>query len=204
LAKAAALGATLTAVAIAGSLEACITTPPPDLPDASARPTILHDSVTPPVDETLTEWPPGGEFYVPVQLNDPNEEFCWVVFVDYNPYGLNTTGLLSPGKQCEVASPSQFDAGVVGIPVIVSGVDTTVCHQVQFLVAENFEIDNHTPVTPPGGDDVFWNYDPGGAPCPLYDAGASADGAFPDAASGAFPVTPQTPEGGAGDDSGSP
>jgi hypothetical protein len=211
LATTAACGAVL-ATALAGAQGACITTPPPDLPAESLRPTILHDSVFPFVNQPLTAWPVDGQFNVPVQLNDPDELFCWVVFVDYtyNPYNSNgtATGLVGD-KHCEVAPPAQFDAGVVVISFTIdpqtTGIDTTLCHQIEFLVAENFEGDNHTPVSPPGGDDVFWTYDPAGVACGLYDAGAFADGAFPaDAPSDTLLVTPPSPDGAAGDDSGSP
>jgi hypothetical protein len=195
----AAVGLTAIAAVIAGSQEACITTPPPDLPSESARPTILHESTVPPANEPIVTWPVDGQFSVPVQLNDPNERFCWVVWVDYDPYGINSTGMQGQ-EQCEDAPPSDLDGGVVVVLFTLepSTFDLGVCHQIQFLVAQSFEVDNHTAVFPPGGDDVIWNYVPGGGPqCPLYDAGAFGDGAFPpaDAPSDSLLVTPPTLDG---------
>jgi hypothetical protein len=207
--------ASLAAVAIAGIAAAlaafqgaCITTPPPDLLSESPRPTILHDSAVPPIDEPLVTWPVDGQFSVPVQLDDPGQRFCWVVFVDYNPYGINSTGMQGQ-VQCEVAPPSDLDGGVVVVSFTLepSAFDLGVCHQIQFIVAQAFEAaDNHTPVFPPGGDDVIWNYVPGGGPqCPLlYDASAFGDGAFPQA-DAPSPLPPPPPDGGGGsDDSSSP
>jgi hypothetical protein len=213
VASVAAVG-TAGVVAAWGLLEgACITTPPPALPSESPRPTILHDSTDPPTNEPLVVWPVEGQFSVPVELSDPDQSFCWVVFVDYNPYGINSTG--TTGMQgllnCGAASPTEVDGGVVVVPFTLdpSSFDLSSCHQIQFIVAQTFESDDHTPVFPPGGDDVIWNYVPGGGPqCPLYDAGAFADGAFPpaDAPSDSnLLLTPPSLDSGAGsDDSSSP
>jgi hypothetical protein len=204
----AASGLALGTAVVVASQGACITTPPPDLPTENLRPTILHDSVVPPVSQPLVTWPYDG-LSVPVQLNEANEQFCWVVFIDYNPYGLNSTGLVGQ-KRCETAPPSDLDGGVVVVSVTVEpgALDLSVCHQIQFIVATNFEVDNHTPVQPPGGDDVIWNYVPGGGPeCPFSEASAFGDGAFPtDAPSDVFPVPPPPPSDGAAasEDAGTP
>jgi len=209
VASLAAVGIAGAAAALAAFQGACITTPPPNLLTESPRPTILHDSTVPPTDEPLVTWPVDGQFSVPVQINDPGQQFYWVVFVDYNPYGSPSTGIQGQ-VQREVASASDLDGGVVGVlfTLLPSLFDLGMCHQIQFIVAQAFETDNHTPVFPPGGDDVIWNYVPGGGPqCPLYDEGAFADGAFPpaDAPSDSFPLTPPSLDGGAGsDDSSSP
>jgi hypothetical protein len=200
VAKVVACGVVAGAAAVAATQGACITTPPPDFPDASLRPTILHDSVLPPVNVPLVEWPPNGQFSVPVQLDDPNESFCWVVFIDYNPYPVFTNSGIVHSVECP--PPAVVDGvDVITFMLEPSGIDLSTCHQIQFLVAQSFEgTDDHTP-TPPGGDDVIWNYVPGGGPeCPPYDAGAYGDGAFPikDASFDSLPLPPPPPA----DDSG--
>jgi hypothetical protein len=209
IATIAACGLAVGAAIVVASQGACVTTPPPDLPGESPRPTILHDSVVPPVNEPLVTWPLQG-FSVPVQLDDPDEQFCWAVFIDYNPYGISGTGLVA-SPTCEVAPPSDVDGGVVLVSFTLEpgAVDLGVCHQIEFIVAKQFEVDNHTPIQPPGGDDVTWNYVPGGGPdCPLYEAGAFSDGAVPvaDASADALPFVPTSPSDGAtaSDDAGSP
>lgn len=199
------------AVAVAAMQGACITTPPPDFADASFRPTILHDSVVPSVNVPLVEWPPNGQFSVPVELDDPNESFCWVVFIDYNAYPVFTSSGIVHPVVCGAAPPSAVNGGVDVITFTLEpgGIDLTTCHQIQFLVAPSFESDDHTP-TAPGGDDVTWNYVPGGGPeCPPYDAGAFGDGAFPvqDVSSDSIPVAPPPPSDGSAtgsDDASSP
>jgi hypothetical protein len=197
-----ALGAAAVLVASQGG---CLTTPPPDLPAESLRPTILHDSVEPPVNEPLTTWPL-QEVSVPVQVNEPGEQICWVVFIDYDPYNPNGVGLVGQKPTCQFA-PSSLDGGVLMIWFMLEpgALDLGVCHQIEFIVATNFEGDQHTPVQPPGGDDVVWNYVPGGgSTCPLsYDAAEFGDGAFP--SSDAMPIAPANPDGAAASgDSGSP
>jgi hypothetical protein len=198
------------AALVVASQGACITTPPPDLLTESSRPTILHDSVMPPVNEPLVTWP--LQPVVPVQLNAPDQQFYWVVFVDYS---YNATSGTSPGlvkpPTLEVASASDVDGGVVLVSFTLEpgALDLSVCHQIEFIVAQSFESDDHTPVQPPGGDDVIWNYVPGGGPeCPLYyDAAEFGDGAFPpaDAPSNALPPPlPSSTDGATASDAGSP
>src|SRR5580704_8726801 len=87
----------------------CLVAPPPDLPaEPLRRPTILHDSVVPPADQVLTELPTGG-FLVPVELEDPNEAYCFEVFVDYDP-NYNQNPVRSP--PCSTGSAAA-DGGVV-------------------------------------------------------------------------------------------
>ena len=204
----AACGLVAAVAIVAASQGACVTTPPPVLPTESDRPTILHDSVTPPVNQPLITWPlPPLSLSVPVELNYPDERFCWVVFIDYNPYGNGNTGTgpVEP-PWCGVASPSDVDGGVALVSFMLEpgALDLGICHQIEFIVALGFEgDDDHTPVQPPGGDDVIWNYVPGGGPdCPLFQADAVAS----DAPSEALPVTPPPPSdaASASGDAGSP
>lgn len=158
---------------------ACLTSPPPDLPASQAcRPTILHESVVPPADRILEDWPQAG-FVVPVQLCDPVTpgQFYFDVFVDYNPADGRTT------------TPAFFGvtigAGVIKVPVQIDQPDSLRCHRVEFIAAHGFnERSQHTPDSI-GGDSVAWLYNAGGGPagCPSYDAGSLQDGAFPDAPS---------------------
>ncbi len=166
-------------VAAAAALEgACITAPPPTLPvEPDERPTILHEAVRPSADVPLVEWPPGGEFVVPIDLDDQNEPFCWDVFIDYNPYGTaGGTGLVGAGVVCEMAPPSALDGGVFPLSFVLGEPDPGSCHRIQFNVAHKFEPDSHTP-DQIGGDSITWTFVPGGgADCPAYDAGAIEDG----------------------------
>jgi len=179
---------------------ACITAPPPQLPEeVEQRPTILHESVQPPTNGFLTELPP--EFIVPVVLEDPNESFQWDVFVDYNACAPSTCQPTQPLGPVRTVSPTPgtLDGGIVQVffpPP--TGLDPSRCHWIDFVVAYQFETGlPHTPATPPGGDLVTWTYDPGGTvPCSqlVYDAGSVQDGAFPptDAGADALPVVPES------------
>ena len=196
--RAAAAIAAATAVCAAVLQGACITAPPPDLPqEPQRRPTILHDSVVPSANVPLVEWPPDGQFTVPVELDDSSEAFCWVVFEDYNPY-IGPSGIVR-SKTCGPPPPSAVDGGVVEVSFTLfpSNLDLNFCHTIQFLVAIDFESDSHTPNSI-GGDSVTWNYVPGGGPnCPEYDAGAFQDGAYPtDAPADTRPQTPPDSAGG--------
>lgn len=179
---------------------ACITAPPPQLPvEPEERPTILHDSVSPPADVPLVEWPAGDEFIVPIQLDDQNEQFCWDVFIDYNPYGTaGGTGLVPSGVTCETAPPSALDGGVFPLSFTLGEPDPGTCHRIQFNVAHAFESDSHTPDSI-GGDSITWTFVPGGGPdCPAYDAGVIEDGgtSAADAPLDGLPVTPPDSSGG--------
>jgi hypothetical protein len=181
---------------------ACITAPPPQLPEeVEHRPTILHESVVPPTDQILPDLP--TEFEVPVLLEDPNETFQWDVFVDYNGCAnlsncQPTPPLQPPGVTTVTPTPGTLDGGVVMVNFSVpSDLDPSRCHTIDFVVAQQFEaVFPHTP-NPIGGDIATWIYDPGGAiPCSLlvYDAGSVQDGAFPpaDAPAEALPVVPES------------
>jgi hypothetical protein len=93
---------------------ACVTAPPPELPQLAAqRPTILHDAVVPPTDQILAQLP--EDFIVPVQLDDPDQSFEWDVFVDYNPCADPNSCQPSPPAiypQLVQPTPGTLDGGV--------------------------------------------------------------------------------------------
>jgi hypothetical protein len=182
----------LVAAALAST--ACITAPPPDLPQQVVhRPTILHDAVSPPPDEILAELP--MEFIVPVEIDSPDESFQWDVFVDFdqvvapNPVLYPTTVL---------PSAATIDGGVAlqDFALTASNLDPTRCHRIDFLVAHAFDSTSAHTWDSFGGDIVSWVYNPGSnqAGCPLYDAGSLEDGAFPppDAPVDVLPVVPDS------------
>jgi hypothetical protein len=153
----------------------------------------LHDAVVPPSVQILSELP--GQFIVPVALDDPNASFSYDVFVDYDSIQ-NPTPLIYP--QALQASPAALDGGVMLVSFKLdpasSALDPSRCHVIEFLVAHAFNPSApHTPDAV-GGDIVGWSYNPGGGPsgCPVYDAGALQDGAFPEAASDGLPVIPES------------
>jgi hypothetical protein len=194
-----AAGCACAAVAAAlASSTACITAPPPDLPQPPPhRPTILHDSVWPPPDQILASLPT-SDFVVPVELDDPNQSFEWEVFVDYDP-------LLSPSSAIFTAvppSPDDVDGGIYTVdfpaPSVPQAPDPGRCHRIDFLVAHHFDSASPHTWDSIGGDNVTWIYNPGGSPggCPVYDAGSLQDGAFPpptpDAPPDTLPIVPES------------
>jgi len=162
---------------------ACITAPPPDLPQQpTQRPTVEHDAVRPP-EGLLTEWPPDDQFYVPVEVGNP-VDFTYYVFVDY-------PAIPTPFFMGSLMNPP--DGGITLVDFTLAPPDSLICpHQIQFLVANGFSaISPHTPNSI-GGDIVTWEYHPGSngnAECPSYDAG---DGSVPDAALDGIPVAPES------------
>jgi hypothetical protein len=191
---AACTGVTLALVTSTG----CIVAPPPDLPELPVeRPTILHEAVVPPADQILAELP--SEFVVPVELVGPDQSFVWDVFVDYDP---------CVGASCEPTPPARFpqmvqpapgtlDGGIAIVSFSLDPLDPSLCHRIDFLVAHQFDPGSARTWDSVGGDIVTWIYNPGGQPngCPIYDAGAFQDGAFPPNDSG----LPVVPESGTGD-----
>jgi hypothetical protein len=182
------------AVASALVTGACLIAPPPDLPQPPVhRPTILHDAVFPHTDQILTTLPPQG-FIVPVELEDPNELFCYNVFVDFDPYNNRDPALAT---RCQSATPATADGGVfqVSFGLNSSLVDPTFCHRIEFIVAAGFNADSpHTPNSI-GGDSVTWLYSAaGGGGCPAYDASLLGDSGWPmpDAGPDVLPVTPES------------
>jgi hypothetical protein len=182
------------AVALAATT-ACLTAPPPDLPQPPLhRPTILHESVKPPPDEILTALP--VEFLVPIVLEDANETYEWDVFVDFDP-GAPTPS--APVRFPTQETPTGLDGGVVLQPFSLSandGLDPSSCHRIEFLVAHGFNTGTPHTWDSIGGDIVSWLYNPGGSPagCPVYDAGSLQDGAFPPADGGTdgLPLVPES------------
>jgi hypothetical protein len=185
------------AIALAAAT-ACITAPPPDLAQPGVhRPTILHEAVQPPPDQILAELPP--EFAVPIELDDPNQSFQWDVFLDYDPNVLsNSKPLLYP--QTVQPTPGTVDGGILLVdffPSDSNGVppDPSLCHRIDFLVAHAFNESSPRTWDSVGGDIVSWLYNPGDpAGCPVYDAGALQDGAFPapEASPDALPIVPES------------
>jgi hypothetical protein len=201
------LFASFAAFLIAASTPACFAVSP-DLPKPGVhRPTILHDSVQPPADRVLTEWPSDGTFVVPVALDDPGQSFQYDLFVDYE--GPSSTPTIEP----TVVQPTFADAGVVVVSFFLDKnareLEPSSCHHIEFLVASAFSADSpHTP-DDVGGDSVTWLYNGTGSAfgCAPFDAGAPSDAGMPsdaDAASNADaagdvdgpPDGAQTPESG--------
>jgi hypothetical protein len=158
---------------------ACITVPPANLPQTPTEgPAIVHDAVVPPTDQILTQLPPDG-FVVPVQLDQASSPFEWDVFVDYDPVA--GTGLVFIDTQNE--SPADGGISLVNFSLDPATLDPSQCHVIEFLVAHAFNGTSLHTWDSVGGDIVTWFYNPGGGPggCPVYDAGALQDGAFPPA-----------------------
>jgi hypothetical protein len=178
---------------------ACVTAPPPELPQLAAqRPTILHDAVVPPTDQILAQLP--TEFVVPVQLGDPDQSFEWDVFVDYNPCAdPNGCQPTPPAIYPQLVQPTagSLDGGVALVSFAAStDLDPSLCHRIDFLVAHQFDPGSAHTWDSTGGDIVSWFYNAGGGPngCPVYDAGKVQDGAFPPVEAGgdALPVIPES------------
>jgi hypothetical protein len=162
----------------------------------------LHSSVCPRADVPLVDWPADGNFIVPVEPGDPEHplDFLWDVFIDYDPSTGASASFIRPTQPSEIV-----DGGIVEVPFHADVPAAGFCHRVEFLVAHKFNpppggITNgdrrldHTPDSV-GGDIVTWLYTAGAPPggCPVYDAGALQDGAFPpaDAPSDSVPVVRQ-------------
>ncbi len=165
------LGGALVAV-MAGV--ACITAPPPDLPQLPDQPpSIDHDAVFPP-QGPLTEWPDGG-FTIPVRMAKPGEAFFYTLMYDYG------TPIQSfPVLERQVSALPDGGEELISLAGFKPPNDTRVCpHHIEFVVAARFLPGGTTP-NAVGGDVVAWTYIPAGTPvgCPAYDAGT---GAFDDA-----------------------
>jgi hypothetical protein len=196
---AAASGCILVAVATAMT-SGCVVAPPSEVPLLPLqRPTILYDAVDPPTDEILTQIP--NEFWIPVELADPDESFQWDVFVDYQACADPSTCEPTPPIDIQTVQPTPgtLDGGVALVTVQgadFASLDPTMCHRIDFLVAHQFNALSPHTWDSVGGDIITWFYNPGGNPagCPLYDAGAFQDGAFPpaDAATDGLPVIPES------------
>ncbi len=186
-----ALAAACTAgMAVASGMPACITAPPPEVPQLPPEgPTILHNSVMPPTNQNLVALPPDGSFSVPIVLGRPTP-FEWEVYVDFDPKDVNT-------KQRPTTSetPGAMDGGIYDLTFLLGPTelgDPNACHRILFAVAANFK----SPYSPDalGSDSVMWWYVPNGPNgCIELDAGALQDGAFPpvDAPTDAPLLTPE-------------
>ncbi len=163
----------LAAVAVA----ACITAPPPDLPNPPLRrPTAIHQAVQP-AEGFIVDGPDGGEFTVPVEVSTPGDSFVYSAFLD--------------GIQVYGGSQTAPEGGLAMATFVVQSPDTATCpHQIEFIVAHGWA--NPTQMRTPdavGGDVVQWSYANGGPQgCPPLDAGS---GAFPDASVDGLPVPPE-------------
>jgi|HubBroStandDraft_1064217.scaffolds.fasta_scaffold68239_1 hypothetical protein len=190
LALLAAAGASGVACALA--VAACITAPPPDLPQLPVqRPTILHDAVQPP-EGPLYTWPSDNTFIVPVQVDVQSPAFYYNAFVDYSAI---TQQALEEYSGMGPETP--LDGGVTLVSFPLPQPDTPICpHIINFLVANKFNL-SMSSFTPEGigngvgGDIVTWSYFPNGSQggCPAYDAG---DGVFPDVLVDGLLVTPES------------
>lgn len=181
-------------VAVFATAAGCLTTAPPGIATAPPpRPTILQNSVTPPADQLLVDWPSDDTFEVPVQLQDPQETFEYDVFVDYAAaYAIAIEqGETNPNPYPEIppvpVSTGANNAGIVIVtfPLPVPAPSTS-CHTIEFLVVNQFaQLEGGTPLyhvpNAAGSDSVIWFYAPGGSldGCPVYDAGIFEDGATP-------------------------
>jgi hypothetical protein len=193
LAFAAAAGTCLVG-AVVGVSTACLTEPPPELPQQPLiRPTIRRDAVNPPPDQILGQLP--TEFVVPIELDSPDEPFQWDVFVDFDPVS-SPNPVLYPTTVLPTAAT--VDGGVVlqDFNLTAANLDPSFCHRIEFLVAHAFNAASAHTWDSVGGDLVSWVYNPGSnqAGCPVYDAGSLEDGAFPpaDAPIDALPVVPDS------------
>jgi hypothetical protein len=182
-------------VAVSAIQAACLTAPPPELPDSRHRPTIFHDEVVP-ADVPLVDWPADGTFLANVDV-DPNTSFTWAAFLDYDPG--------NPAADSPFDSRVSVPAPPGGGPAQVSfhhaaPVPDGLCHRVDLVVADLFG--RGGPISPSyfyspegtGGDMVTWWYTGGLAfsDCSPY-AGALPEGGFPppDAPSDSPPPVPE-------------
>jgi hypothetical protein len=193
----------LSAVAVVGVCaatmlvqDACILAQPsgelPRIPES--RPNVVRASVVPTTTAVLTRWP--GTFLVPVELADPNVEFVYAAFVDYNP--LTGDGLTEVPRQC-VFVASNYSSITIGRTrtlsiLIPEPSDPDRSHTIEVVVALHLASDadltgdpklRHTPLAP-GGDIVTWFFNPNGdlGGCPTLDAGIVDAGADADATEG--------------------
>jgi hypothetical protein len=187
---AAALAAAAACAFAAIAIAACLTAPPADVgTSTNERPLILHTSVQPP-EGLLNGWPPGNVCLVPVQLPDPNASCRWRLF--------DTDIESQDGPRYKGEFPcltSVLDGGVVVEDVNLGAQPTDGhCHVFTFIVAHDFSPGQLQTPDSIGGDSLSWEYEPAGALCNFYDAGAFQDGSFPtvDAGKDGLPITPES------------
>ncbi len=164
--------------------DACILAQPsgelPRIPES--RPTIIRASAVPATSAVLTRWPVDSTFLIPVELADPNIDFRYVSFIDYNP--LTGDGLVEEPRQ-SVYEVSNSSSNTVGrtrtLTIVIPEPAPDRCHTIEVVVALHLASDSdltgdpklrHTPLAP-GGDIATWFYNPNGdlGACPSLDAG---------------------------------
>ena len=171
-----------TCVATLVLQDACILAQPsgelPRIPES--RPTIVHASVVPSTSAVLTRFP--STFIVPVELADPNLEFVYATFVDYNPR--NGDGLVEEPRHSVFEAANTVGRTRTLTIAIPAPLELDRCHTVEVVVALHLASDTdltgdpklrHTPLEP-GGDIATWFYNPSGdlGGCPSLDAGIDA------------------------------
>jgi hypothetical protein len=168
--------AAFVALALAGSLAACLLADPPaGIPARPVqRPEIDRTAVVPAVTQVLETWP--SQFYLPVDAFDPAVRIAYQAFIDYSVlHGQATSeGFLD--------SDPSLDASFRSFTVILEQpTDLTACHTIEIMVARSF-VDTHRPDSY-GGDSVVWFYAPSGSldSCPVFDAGVDAEAGSADA-----------------------
>jgi hypothetical protein len=178
----------LVLYAAAAAVSACITVPPPDLPEPRlVGPTALHNSVVPPEGILLT-WPPDATFIVPVKMDNPTETFVYNVFTDYYDVPPGTQSY--PQRVASGGGPNAPDGGISLMMFMLKAPKTSTCpHRIDFVVAHQFNQNSDRVWDNYGGDIVTWSYYPSGEPvCSDYDSG---DGSFPEASFDGFPLPPE-------------
>lgn len=181
------------AASIAG-IAACLTAPPGDIGTSlNERPEIDHPSVYPP-EGLIREWPVDSVFVVPVRLADPTASCRWRDFDQ-------DVELPPPPSELEdnACKVSLLDGGIVIQDVQIPQPLDGHCHIFTFIVAHGFIGGVPDSI---GYDTARWEYEPEGALCNFYDAGAFQDGAYPptDAGPEGLPVTPESGAGDTGTD----
>lgn len=166
-----------------GGIAACVLADPPPLVQIPppTRPVILHDSVSPPLDQKLLA-PPGQslDFVVPVQV-DPDQAVQWRVFVDLDPNGSPNIGPTTGGvDDGGVLGTTPAEGGSIAVreehfSLTAGQIDLGACHTITFVVAYSFQpLLPASPVDPPGGDRATWFYEPMGD-CTYFDAAPPTD-----------------------------
>jgi hypothetical protein len=178
-----ALVAAIVTLSSSAAVIACVLADPPPIvtPAPQEPPQILVDSVTPPPGQILKTMPPCTNltdcFVVPISV-DLNASIKWRVFVDLDPTtapqgfygGDNDGGVLAVAPD---AGP-----GVRTItfnPQAITTFTASECHVITFIVAYDFFPEDFAKPLPPGGDTVYWFYQPNND-CTFYDAGALPEG----------------------------
>ena len=162
--------------------DGCVLAEPPGelrrIPES--RPTIVHASLVPSTSAVLTRFP--STFIVPVELADPNVEFSYSEFIDYNP--LTGEGLVEAPRR-SVYEASNNTSNTIGRTrtltiAIPPPLETDRCHTIEVVVALRLKSETdpknaHTP-DERGGDIATWFYNPNGdlGGCPTLDAGIDA------------------------------